>query len=250
MKSLRFRTTHETHPGLRRGENEDSVAVHPSAPFWAVADGMGGHQHGRFASSTVAEALDRTALTGALAADLAAVERAIAAANGAVFARAKVEQATIGTTLAALYVNGNEGVCLWVGDSRVYRFRDGVLCLLTRDHTHVRHLIDTRQITEAEARNHPMGHVLTRAIGVDALPRVEQRRIDVQPDDIFLLCSDGLTACASDDEIAAAIRQAGAAKACGDLVQLCLRRGAPDNVSIVVVICDEVTAVSPERAGA
>lgn len=250
MKSQRFRTTHETHPGLRRAENEDALAVHPSAPFWAVADGMGGHQHGRFASTTVAEALDRVVFTGAQAADIAAVERAIAAANGLVFARAKAEQATIGTTLAALYVNGAEGVCLWSGDSRVYRFRDGELGLLTRDHTQVRHLIDTRQITEAEARNHPMGHVLTRAIGVDALPRVEQRRIDVQPDDIFLLCSDGLTTCATDDEIAAAIRQVGPAKACGDLVQLCLRRGAPDNVSIIVVICDEVTAVSHEGVGA
>ncbi len=104
-------------------------------------------------------------------------------------------------------------------------------------------LLDTRQITGEEARNHPMGHVLTRAIGVDPIVRIDMRAIDVEPDDIFLLCSDGLTACAEEGDIVAALRDAGGLRACTQLLDLCLERGAPDNVSIISVICDEVTAV-------
>jgi serine/threonine protein phosphatase PrpC len=248
MKTLRFRTAHETHLGMRRSENEDSFAIH-GGPLWVVADGMGGHSHGRFASAAVTRNLQSVALSGDVQSDAAAIQTAITAANSTVYARSHAENATIGTTVAALYINAGQAICFWVGDSRIYRFRDNTLQQLTRDHTQVRHLIDTRQITQDEAKNHPMGHVLTRAVGVDALPRIEQKAIDVAPDDMFLLCSDGLTACASDEEIANALRELGGARACTDLIQLCLDRGAPDNVTIIVVVCDEVTAIEEVTVG-
>lgn len=250
MKTLRFRTAHETHPGMRRSENEDSFAIHDGGSLWVVADGMGGHAHGRFASSAVARNLQSAHLGGDLQSDAAAIQTAITAANATVYARSHAENATIGTTVAALYINGGQAICFWVGDSRIYRFRDRTLQQITRDHTQVRHLIDTRQITQDEAKNHPMGHVLTRAVGVDAFPRIEQKAIDVSPEDTFLICSDGLTACASDDEIADALRELGGTRACADLLQLCLDRGAPDNVTIIVVVCDEVTAVEEVTLGA
>ncbi|MBL9009714.1 MAG: serine/threonine-protein phosphatase [Alphaproteobacteria bacterium] len=243
MRNLKFRTTHETHPGLRRRENEDAVAIHESGHFWAVADGMGGHLHGRFASDTVTRRLSEIVTTGVFAEDVSEVQRAVNAANRIVYDRARMQGVTIGTTLAALYTDGAQAVCFWVGDSRVYRFRDGVLEQLTRDHTQVRHLLDTRQISGEEAKNHPMGHVLTRAIGVDEVVRLDMRAVDVEPDDIFLICSDGLTACAEEFDIVAALREAGGLRACTRLLDLCLERGAPDNVSIISVICDEVTAV-------
>mgnify|MGYP000908304123 FL=1 len=243
MRNLKFRTTHETHPGLRRRENEDSVVIHQGGHLWAVADGMGGHLHGRFASDTVTRGLSYVTTTGVFADDVSEVQRAVNAANRIVYDRATMQGVTIGTTLAALYTDGVQAVVFWVGDSRVYRFRDGALEQLTRDHTQVRHLLDTRQITGEEARNHPMGHVLTRAIGVDPIVRIDMRAIDVEPDDIFLLCSDGLTACAEEGDIVAALRDAGGLRACTQLLDLCLERGAPDNVSIISVICDEVTAV-------
>jgi serine/threonine protein phosphatase PrpC len=250
MKTLRFRTAHESHPGMRRSENEDSYAIHDIAPLWAVADGMGGHSHGRFASNAVARNLQRAPMGGEFHDDTAAIQTAITAANSTVYARSHAENATIGTTVAALYINAGQAVCFWVGDSRIYRYREGQLQQLTRDHTQVRHLIDTRQITQDEARNHPMGHVLTRAVGVDALPRIEQKGFDAAPDDIFLLCSDGLTACASDAEIAEALRDLGGTRACGELLKLCLDRGAPDNVTIIAVVCDEVTAIEEVTIGA
>ena len=247
MKNLQFRTTHETHPGLRRRENEDSVAIHPSGRLWAVADGMGGHRHGRFASDTVVSNFAGLALTGSLDEDVSQIHRAIIAANALVYQRSSVEGATIGTTVAALYADGAQAVCFWVGDSRVYLFHDDRLQQITRDHTQVRHLLDTSQITTDEAKHHPMGHVLTRAVGAEPRVRVDLKAVDLAPDDIVLICSDGLTACADEDDIAAALRESGGQKACARLLELCLERGAPDNVSIVTIVCDEVTAVEYEE---
>lgn len=246
MKTLRFRTMHETHPGMRRRENEDAVALHPGGQLWAVADGMGGHQHGRFASDSVVRILNSTNITGSMDEDSNSIERAIMSANRLVFDRARVENVTIGTTVAALYASGGRATCFWVGDSRIYRLSDGGIEMLTRDHTQVRHLIETRQITADQAKNHPMGHVITRAVGVDPTVRVDTRVVDIAPDDAFLICSDGLTTCADDGEIAAAFHEVGPNRACQALLKLCLERGAPDNVSIVVVVCDEVTAVEEE----
>ena len=252
MKTLTFRSAHETDPGRRRRENEDSVAIHPGGSLWAVADGMGGHLHGRFASDTVVRNLNGAYLSGSFDDDVAEIQRAITSANRQVFDRGRHEGATIGTTVAAVYVSGLRAAVLWVGDSRVYRLRDGGIEQITRDHTQVRHLLETNQITEAEAEHHPMGHVLTRAVGVDPTVRIDRQQLDIAADDIFLICSDGLTACANADEIAKIVGEVGAAKACTRLVEICLDRGAPDNVSIVTIVCDEVTAVEltqPEPEG-
>lgn len=243
MKTVKFRTAHETDPGRRRRENEDSVAIHAADALWAVADGMGGHLHGRFASETAVRNLNGAYLSGVFEDDVAEIQRAITSANRQVYDRARHEGATIGTTVAAFYASGARGACLWVGDSRIYRFRDGALEQLTRDHTQVRHLLETRQISAAEAENHPQGHVLTRAVGVDPIVRIDVRQIDIAPEDVFLICSDGLTACAGAEEIRDAIAEYGAGRVCARLIELCLDRGAPDNVSIIAVACDEVTAL-------
>jgi len=252
MKTLKFRTAHETDPGRRRRENEDSVAIHPGGSLWAVADGMGGHMHGRFASDTAVRNLNGAYLSGAFEDDVAEIQRAIMSANRQVFDRARNEGATIGTTVAALYASGMRASCLWVGDSRVYRFRAGQIEQITRDHTQVRHLLETKQITEEQAENHPMGHVLTRAVGVDPSVRIDVRNMEIAPEDIFLICSDGLTACVNEGEIRDNIAEYGPVRACSRLVEICLERGAPDNVSIVTVMCDEVTALEltqPELSG-
>ena len=121
MKTLRFRTMHETDPGKRRRQNEDAVAIHPGGQLWAVADGMGGHQHGRFASDSVERMLRQVYVSGRMDDDIISVERAIMAANRLVFDRARVENVTIGTTVAALYAAGAKACCFWVDDSRIYR---------------------------------------------------------------------------------------------------------------------------------
>jgi len=250
--NLRFSASAHTHEGRVRSANEDSLLVRSDIGLWAVADGMGGHENGQWASQTVVEALGEVVATGDFQSDLAGVEAALQLANDRIRREAEARGKRMGSTVVVLMADGSDFACAWVGDSRIYRLRDRRLEQITRDHTQVRHLLETNQITEAEAEHHPMGHVLTRAVGVDPTVRIDRQQLDIAADDIFLICSDGLTACANADEIAKIVGEVGAAKACARLVEICLDRGAPDNVSIVTIVCDEVTAVEltqPEPEG-
>ncbi|KQR84079.1 PP2C family protein-serine/threonine phosphatase [Sphingomonas sp. Leaf343] len=223
-----------SHVGCVRTANEDSVMTHPGGTFWAVADGMGGHARGDWASQTVVARLGAVALTGNLDHDCEAVADALAAANAEVVEAGRVAGRTIGTTVAALLLAEGRAACLWVGDSRVYRLRGGTLRQMTRDHSQVDQLVAAGIIRPEEAADHPLANVVTRAIGGEpdlALDVVEDA---LSPGDVFLVCSDGLNKCLSDAEIAGLL--AGApSSACDALVRAVLARGAPDNVSVVVV---------------
>jgi len=243
MSALRYRTTSLTHEGRQRPRNEDAVLVHPSGRLWAVADGMGGHKDGRFASETAVAELSACRLTGDADADTQAITHALFAANRTIRARADAAGATIGTTVAALYAGDGPLVCFWIGDSRVYRVRGGIARQLTTDHTHLNDLIAAGKIAPGEGRTHPMRHVLTRALGVDGVPRIDTLAVDVELEDIFVLCSDGLTAVVGDDEIGRLAGGGSILRASERLLDLSLERGAPDNVSVIVVLCDEITKV-------
>ncbi len=223
-----------SHVGCVRTANEDSAMTHPDGSFWAVADGMGGHARGDWASQTVAARLHAVSLTGGLDHDCEAIADALAAANAEVVEAGRVAGRTIGTTVAALLLAERRCACLWVGDSRVYRLRGGMLRQMTRDHSQVDQLVAAGIIRPEEAADHPLANVVTRAIGGEpdlALDVVEDAAV---AGDVFLLCSDGLNKCLSDAEIAALLDAAPAA-ACDALVRAVLARGAPDNVSVVVV---------------
>ncbi len=223
-----------SHVGCVRTANEDSVMTHPGGTFWAVADGMGGHARGDWASQTVVARLGAVALAGNLDHDCEAVADALAAANAEVVEAGRVAGRTIGTTVAALLLAEERAACLWVGDSRVYRLRGGTLRQMTRDHSQVDQLVAAGIIRPEEAADHPLANVVTRAIGGEpdlALDVVEDA---LSPGDVFLVCSDGLNKCLSDAEIAGLL--AGApSSACDALVRAVLARGAPDNVSVAVV---------------
>ena len=128
--------------------------------------------------------------------------------------------------------------CVWCGDSRVYRLRDGVLAQVSRDHSEVQDLVDRGVIEPDEAKTWPRRNVVTRALGVADVAELEIVDGPAQPDDRFLLCSDGLTAHVADEEIAAALAADEPSKACDDLIALTLERGATDNVSVIAVVCD------------
>jgi serine/threonine protein phosphatase PrpC len=138
---------------------------------------------------------------------------------------------------------------LWAGDSRAYLLRAGRLHRLTRDHSQVQEMIDRGLIAPEAAAGHPMGHVLSRAVGVE--PSVEVASvIDTAADgDVFLLCSDGLHGVLTDDEIAAVLDRA-QPDVPATLIRHCLARGAPDNVTIVTVALDETTALIFQPADA
>lgn len=233
---LTFDSAAATHVGKVRQCNEDAYLVRPESGIWAVADGMGGEEAGDVASSTVVEALQSIEPPRSAAELLAACEDRVLLANSRLKAiAAERHTLVIGSTIAMLLAYGSHYACVWSGDSRIYRVRGGKIAQISRDHTAVQELIDNGTLTPDEARAWPERHVITRAIGVYDEPELELQYGVLSPGDVFVLCSDGLTAHVSDDEIRYYVSTRPSQEACDDLIALTLRRGAVDNVTVLVV---------------
>jgi len=174
---------------------------------------------------------------------VASVVAALEFANDEIFQAAWAAGGAIGSTVVVLLIRAGRYAVLWAGDSRVYRCRGRELMPLTTDHSQVEQMIARGFLDRSEADNHPMAHVLSRAVGVRdrlALDRVEG---EVEAGDVFLLCSDGLSRIVDALEIRRLmIDEPPRAVAC-HLLDLSLNRGAPDNVTVVVVGCDATTQV-------
>jgi serine/threonine protein phosphatase PrpC len=235
-----LRTAHLTHPGRKRRHNEDSYVHQP--PLFAIADGMGGAKAGEVASGLAVEALQlRPDLSGD---DEAYVVDLIQEANRRVYTRASedAEASGMGTTMTVALVDsaGARVTFGHVGDSRAYRIRDEELEQLTDDHSLVGELIRSGKLTREEAEVHPQRSVITRALGTDPDVDVDTFAVDVQPGDIFLLCSDGLSGMVSDKTILSIVRDnrrdlQAAAKA---LIAAANRGGGDDNITVVVFAVD------------
>lgn len=234
-----------TDTGRVRTANEDSFLARGEAGLWAVADGMGGHDNGQWASQTLVESLGGAPLGGGFDEDLQAVADAIHTANASIFSTASAQARTMGSTVTTLLLWGERFAVFWAGDSRVYVHRRGVLHRLTRDHTQVQALVDAGALSATEAERHPMSHVLARAVGVEETLELDAVSDQVEGGDKFLLCSDGLTGVVSEAEIADALAQFSPRTASEELVARCLARGAPDNVTVVVVGCEQPTLRLP-----
>ncbi len=247
---VRYNTTALTHEGCVRTHNEDSHVHREDVGVWMVADGMGGHQNGKWASYVVTQAVEEAAFNGDFSQNIDILEAALIRANQTIYEASEQAGARMGSTAAALHIDGWRYVCVWAGDSRIYRLRDGALTQVTHDHTEVQAMVDRQALTPEEAREHPMSHVITRAVGVDRDFGPEVKADDLQPGDIFLLCSDGLTGEVTDDEIGVRLASMGARAACKALLDLALERGASDNVTVITVACEEMTAlILPQEAG-
>jgi len=172
-----------------RGNNEDSIAFRAPAGIAVLADGMGGLNAGEVASR---EAADRV-LQG-LGAGLA-MQRVVEDANRSIFelSRSDAELNNMGTTLVALHLVGRQMSLANVGDSRIYRFRDQTLDQLTNDHSVVQQLVDGGLITADEARRAPNRNIITRALGIEAAVEVDVLEEQPKANDLYMLCSDGVT---------------------------------------------------------
>jgi len=238
--ALSFQTGAATHIGMVRKLNEDSLLARPEIGMWVVADGMGGHGGGDIASQAVVSALATLDASDSAPDMLRQFEDRILRVNAELRALAHSRgEAVIGTTLAALLIHGAHYACVWCGDSRAYLLRNGAMSQISRDHSEVQDLIDRGILEADEAKTWPRRNVITRALGVADHADLEIADGPAQLGDRFLLCSDGLTGHLSDAEIAVILADAPPQKACDDLVALTLRRGASDNVSVVVVACED-----------
>lgn len=239
-----------TDVGAVRQVNEDSFSALPDRGIWAVADGMGGHSHGDWASSQIAQALNAVGPCDSFDALIDAAARAIHDANSIICAEAAAKEQRMGSTVVALVIQDRRFGVLWAGDSRVYLVRGGQLLQMSRDHTMVQDMVDRGLISEQESHGHPMGHVLARAVGVETTLQLDAIVDDVLPGDTFLLCSDGVYGMIPDPELLDLIMRTEVDRLPEVLVARCLERDAPDNVTAIVVRALEPTmlVIAPQTA--
>ena len=234
---MAFECVSRTHVGLRRKVNEDSVLVRTDRGLWAVADGMGGHDAGDVASAMVTEALLRLPIVYGLDELVESAVDVIAKVNRDLIALALSDgpQRTIGSTVVGLAIAGEQYRCFWAGDSRAYRIRGARIDQLSRDHSLVQGLVDAGMLDPRDAEHHPNANVVTRAVGVVEDLKTDIVAGDVRPGDQFLLASDVLTRLVDDDEMVEVLTSAPPQQAADKLLEMSLARGAPDNVSLIVI---------------
>jgi PPM family protein phosphatase len=246
-----------SHIGRVRASNQDSG--YAGTHLFLVADGMGGHAGGDVASSLATQTVTAIADERFETIDIARerlVDAVTTSAGELVAAvREHPDLNGMGTTVSALLRHNNQVVIAHIGDSRVYRFRDGVLEQITTDHTFVQKLVETGRITAEEALVHPRRNVLMRVLGdFEGSVEIDSAIVDTEPGDRWLLCSDGLCGFVPEQAITAVLAsEPDAAKAAERLIALTLERGAPDNVTVVIVGVNETNmsaAAKPLLVGA
>jgi protein phosphatase len=224
-----------SHKGCVRDHNEDGFIAEPESGLWLVADGMGGHEAGEFASGSIVEHLATVGVASSASDLRARFEDRLGRAHEEIRALSRSRGVTIGSTIAALLAIDGRFACLWSGDSRIYLVRDGSISQLSRDHTEVQELLDQGAITAAEARTWPRRNVITRAIGISDEALIDFEQGATRPGDIFVLATDGLTNHVHDGEIESLVIAQSPHGACEALLDLALSRGGTDNVTVVVV---------------
>jgi protein phosphatase len=224
---------------MRRDENQDSFGVIRGDDFRAyfVADGMGGAQGGATASRMAIAVLQEALTTPGFRAAPAEVEGVVHSINRRIFEKGVNDPAFagMGTTLVGLVFTPSGVMGVNVGDSRAYRVRAGAISQISEDHTLVRELVRSGAISEQEAEQHPVSHMLTRSLGPVATVQVECAVLPQVPEfgDIYILCSDGLYNCVSEQELLAVVTQNPLDDANQILINLANQRGGVDNITVL-----------------
>jgi len=227
----------KTDVGVVRDANEDAIFEKPEIGLWAVADGMGGHLVGDVASGKIVAALDSVEPDPVLSRYVNKVEDALLDVNEKMLEYAQVmfDEGTMGSTVVSLIIKDRIGVCLWTGDSRLYRYRNQKLLQLTRDHSQLEDMIEFGLLSREHAASYAQKNVITRAIGVESPLYLDVTIFTTQIGDIFILCSDGLYNAVNEQELIDALASRNVENIAEELIQKAIQQGAPDNVSVVVV---------------
>jgi protein phosphatase len=226
-----------TDPGKVRKQNQDSFYQWNDDTYGCVVvcDGMGGAKAGNVASALAGQHFAEV-VSQAGEPD-ARLTKALAAANEAVYTRGKIDATCLGmgTTLVAALVKGQEAHIINVGDSRCYHVSQGTIRKVTRDHSWVETLVELGQLTPEEARTHPNRNIITRALGTEAKVEGDLYLETILPGDQLLFCSDGLSNEVRPEEMLEILQTSTPVASCDALLRLALERGAPDNVTVVVL---------------
>ena len=231
-----------THRGAIRQQNQDSYAsqiLDDGRVVALVCDGMGGARAGNIASAMAVETFMKRFLAAhGHTSDQERMREAASLANSEVFQKATsdVSCAGMGTTLVAALAGEEEAVILNVGDSRAYHINQNGIALITRDHSLVEDMVERGELTREQARTHPHKNLITRALGAEPVLLADCFRQPLQPGEYLLLCSDGLSNVVTDQEILYEVIHGGQEDTCCQrLLDITLHRGAPDNVTVVLI---------------
>lgn len=235
--------------GRARERNEDSYLINAPLGLYLVADGMGGHAGGEVASRLTVEVIERELLAARESAPELFVdeapngavrrllEEAVKEASREVFERSATEPLLhgMGTTLTGLLVQGSTGWIAHVGDSRIYRIRDGEIDLLTEDHSLVQEQMKAGILTPEEARHSHLRNIITRSVGFEPTVPVDVLQEELREGDLFVICSDGLSNLVDDEEILEFAGTEPAASLPDTLIALANARGGDDNITAIVI---------------
>jgi serine/threonine protein phosphatase PrpC len=237
-------TIWKTDTGRQRRDNEDNAFVR--APLFVVADGMGGAQAGEVASQLAVEEFHEP-LPDEGSAEERLIDR-IRAANRRIYdlSRTEHEHAGMGTTLTAVYLDGDHLAVAHVGDSRAYIFRDGELGGLTQDHSLVAELVRQGKLTEEQAAEHPQRSIITRALGIEDDVEVDTWSYSMRAGDVVLLCSDGLTSMIGERQIVQILRgEMSLHRAADQLIGAANDAGGRDNITVILFRLEEADPNRP-----
>lgn len=241
--------------GLTRAHNEDYFEIDPRHKLYVVADGMGGHSHGEVAAQIAVNAIrdfiEKTSdkdttwpfgMDSRLERHSNLLKMAVRIAHDNVLRAISRDSALygMGTTVVGLLLSSGVAAVAHVGDSRAYRLRGGKLEQLTQDHTWVNEQVVAGFLSKEQARSHPLKNVVTRALGGESDVLVDVLEVEVQPGDLFLLCSDGLTGMLSDPDITERLSSGRSLhEICRTLVNDSNARGGIDNVTVVLLAIED-----------
>jgi serine/threonine protein phosphatase PrpC len=213
--------------------------VHTDENVWIVADGMGGHQAGDFASQTITSNISLFKQQDSLDASILLLEENILNSNAIIRSKSLKlgRNATIGSTVVCVYIWRNYLFTFWAGDSRLYRFRDSKFERLTEDHSYVEELVRMGKIDAKDAEDHPAANVVLKAVGIDDQLCMDFEYFELQDGDIYLICSDGLYKDLVDDKIAPIIKSnpEDMTVLSEALLESSLEAGGTDNTSIITL---------------
>jgi protein phosphatase len=243
-----------TNPGRKRSRNEDHPVSDAALGLFLVIDGMGGHARGDVASQLIGDTVhqfirdtaddrDKTwpfAFDPRVSYNWNRMTTAVTMADLQLARRISENEQLrgMGATMTGALIEDDKAVISHVGDCRTYLIRDEHIEQLTEDHSWVMEQVRNGSLDRSEARRHPMRNVVTRAVaGLEGNIQVDVRELPVQSGDYLLLCSDGLHGLTADEELLAHVKQSDAdpQAACDALVALAIERGAPDNVTVIIV---------------
>lgn len=251
-KSTKLEIFGLTDEGLVRDHNEDFISWIPEKGLVILADGMGGHNAGEVASElavkSICDVLEEVLspeIKDACDIDFReVVNEAVVYANDEINKHATnhPECVGMGTTIVMALFHDNNVILASVGDSRIYRFRKGELMQVTTDHSLVQEMIDNGYMSEEEAINSTNRNLITRALGIADVVEVDVIEESIEENDIYLLCSDGLSDLVVDEDIFSILVKShdDLRKACQNLVDLANDHGGRDNVSVILVACTQI----------